>query len=146
MLAIYALSILVREITPDLARNVAWAEEATRYLLVWLVFLALGLALAEGRQIAMNTFLLGFPDRVRLILQKIIDATGLLFCAYITWVGSGLAQMVANTGQLSPTLGISAGWLYLALPVGFLLLALRYGLSLFGVIDRWSRAAEAQIH
>ena len=48
------------------------------------------------------------------------------------------------TGQNSPTLGISAGILYGSLPAGFALLALRYALSLFGLIDRWNaRDADA---
>ncbi|HUH76663.1 MAG TPA: TRAP transporter small permease subunit [Devosia sp.] len=141
MVGLYSLAILVRQFVPTMARDVAWIDEATRYMLVWLVFLALGTALGAGRQISMDTFLLGFSERFGKIVRKVIDLTGLLFSLYIAWVGVELTMMIAGTGQKSPTLHISAAYLYLALPAGFLLLALRYAMSLFGLIDRWSSAA-----
>lgn len=136
MLAIYSLAIAVRELVPSWARYVAWNEEATRYMLVWLVFLALGLALAEGRQVAMTSYLVKLSPKLRKVLEKLIDMSGLVFSLYISWIGFDLTLTIAGTGQVSPTLGLSAAWLYLALPVGFLLLALRYALRLTGLIDR----------
>ena len=53
-------------------------------------------------------------------------------------------RFVLNTGQSSPTLGVPIGLVYLAPVIGFLLLALRYGLSLFGVIDRFAAQEAAQ--
>ena len=144
MVALYATGIAVRELAPTWSRHVAFVDEATRYLMVWMVFLALGLALARGRHIAMSVFRDKLGDRLGLALRKLIDLVGLGFCLYIAWIGLDIAQRVAGTGQRSPTLGISAGILYASLPAGFALLALRYGLSLFGLIDRWNaRDAEA---
>ena len=136
MVALYAGSIVIRELVPAWSRNVAWVDEGTRYLMVWLVFLALGVALQRGRQIAMTSFVDPLPPAVRTWIGRIIDLIGLVFCLYIVWVGTQMTGIVSATGQRSPTLGISAAWLYAALPVGFLLLAVRYGLSLFGAIDR----------
>jgi TRAP-type C4-dicarboxylate transport system permease small subunit len=136
MVALYASSIVIREVVPALSRNVAWVDEATRYLMVWLVFLALGIALQRGRQIAMTSFIESLPEAVRVFIGRVIDLVGLVFSLYIAWVGTTMVSMVASSGQHSPTLGISAAWLYLSLPVGFLLLALRYGLSLVGAFDR----------
>ncbi len=138
MVGLYSLAIFVREVFPALARDVAWIDEATRYLLIWAVFLALGSALAQGRQIAMTSYMERFPERLRNVMRKLIDLTGLVFSLYILWVGLEITWMVVGTGQRSPTLGLSTGYLYLALPVGFALLAFRYALSLFGLIDRWS--------
>ncbi|KQX40070.1 hypothetical protein ASD04_05350 [Devosia sp. Root436] len=140
MVLMYSGSIAVRELVPSYARYVVWVDEATRYMMVWLVFLALGIALERGRQIAMTSYLEMMPPRVQFALRKIIDLTGLLFSLYITWVGVEMTMVIAGTGQRSPTLGISTAYLYLALPAGFALLALRYGLSLAGIIDRWSNS------
>ncbi|MDP2781541.1 TRAP transporter small permease [Devosia sp.] len=136
MVALYASSIVIREVVPTLSRNVAWVDEATRYLMVWMVFLALGIALQRGRQIAMTSFIEPLPEAIRILIGRVIDLVGLIFCLYIAWVGASMVGKVAASGQHSPTLGISAAWLYMALPVGFLLLALRYGLSLVGAFDR----------
>lgn len=143
MVALYVGGVLIREITPQFSRNVAWIDEAARYMMVWLVFLSLGLALAEGRQIAMTSFLERMAPTARLWLGRIIDLAGLALSLFIAWVGLEMAQTVGRTGQISPTLGVPAALLYYALPAGFLLLALRYGLSLFGLFDRWSNTGEA---
>jgi TRAP-type C4-dicarboxylate transport system permease small subunit len=142
MVGLYTGAIAVREFFPAQARNVAFVDEAARYLMVWMVFLALGLALAQGKQIAMTAFQDRMPATVLFWLRKLIDLTGLAFSLYICWIGWEISQMVFATGQRSPTLGISAGFLYASMPIGFGLLALRYALSLFGVIDRWN-ASEA---
>jgi TRAP-type C4-dicarboxylate transport system permease small subunit len=138
MVVLYTGAIAVREFFPAQARNVAFVDEAARYLMVWMVFLALGLALAQGKQIAMTAFQGRFPDVALYWLRKLIDLTGLAFALYVCWIGFQITQMVFATGQRSPTLGISAGFLYASMPIGFGLLALRYGLSLVGVIDRWT--------
>jgi TRAP-type C4-dicarboxylate transport system permease small subunit len=45
---------------------------------------------------------------------------------------------VLATGQKSPTLGLPMGWIYAAPVIGFSLLGLRFALSFFGRIDRFS--------
>lgn len=144
MVAFYALAILVREFAPSLASEVAWVDEATRILLVWMVFLGLGLALQAGRHVSMSTLYDRLPRQYRLPLGKTIDLVGVAFCLYVAWLGLGMTQFVAGAGQVSPTLGISMAWLYAVLPVGFSLLAVRYVLDLFGLIDyRAARDAQA---
>jgi TRAP-type C4-dicarboxylate transport system permease small subunit len=68
-----------------------------------------------------------------------IDAIGLLFSIYLAWLGTILVDFVLSSGQRSPTLNVPIGWVYLAPVIGFGLLALRFGLSFFGVIDRFNR-------
>jgi C4-dicarboxylate transporter DctQ subunit len=119
-----------------LARRLYWVDEATRYLMVWMVFLGLGLALARGKHVAMTSYLERFPRRTGRILRRVIDVVGLVFSLYIAWFGIDITRQVWASGQSSPTLGISNSILYLALPVGFALLALRYLASLFSLLDR----------
>lgn len=142
MVALYCSAIVVREFAPSYASQVAFVDEATRYFMVWMVFVALGLALARGRHIAMNVFQERMPEGVLRLLRKLIDLVGLGFALYVAWVGFDIAMRVTATGQISPTLGVSTGILYASMPVGFALLALRYGLSLFGLVDRWSASDE----
>ena len=136
MVVLYSGAVLVREVSIDLARRIEWIDEATRYLMVWMVFLGLGLALARGKHVAMTSYLERFSEGARRWARRIIDATGLAFCLYIAWFGANITLLVLDSGQRSPTLGISNAILYLALPVGFSLLALRYAASLFGLFDR----------
>jgi TRAP-type C4-dicarboxylate transport system permease small subunit len=143
MVVLYCSAIAVRSFVPAYASSVAWVDEATRFFLVWMVFLGLGLALAQGKHVAMSVFLQHMPPQLLRGLRAAIDVTGLVFSLYVVWVGIEITGLVLATGQRSPTLGISAAILYATLPVGFSLLALRYLASLIGLIDRWSAAEMA---
>lgn len=142
MVVFYSGAVLIRVVSPELSRQTAWVDEATRYLLVWMIFLGLGVALQQGKQIAMAAYLDRLRPGVRRLMQRCIDAFGLAFCLYVAWIGVQITSLIFATGQRSPTLGVSAGLLYMALPIGFILLGLRYAASLFGLLDqRWSGQA-----
>lgn len=141
MVVLFFGNVVVRELFPAYASRMAWTEEAVRRANTVMVFLSLGLTLEAGRHIAVETFRDRLPSGLRVPLLKLIDLTGLVFSVYMAWLAWGLANFVLGTGQRSPTLGMEIGWLYLAPMVGFLLLGLRYGLSLTGRLDRF-RAEE----
>lgn len=145
MVVLFSGSVLVREVSIELARRIEWIDEATRYLMVWMVFLGLGLALARGKHVAMTSFLDRFPDGLRRLIRTVIDLVGLTFSLYIVWFGVDITRLVLASGQSSPTLGVSNAILYLALPVGFALLAVRYAASLLGG-NRWPQGDSATGH
>lgn len=137
MVALYFLNVVVRASGSGIASQVAWIEEGVRTLNLYLVFLALGLALETGRHVAVDTWRDGLARRLRLPLRPLIDLTGLVFSSYFAWLSWKLAAFVQASGQTSPTLGIGSYWIYVAPMLGFGLLALRFALSLGGVIDRF---------
>lgn len=146
MSAGYVVNVLVRVIAPSLSLHFAWMEEATLFMLAWLVFLGLGLTLEQGRHIAMTALYGRLPAGLQRILAFVINAVGLVFCAYLTKVGYDFARFIVNSGQTSPTLDVSMVWLYAALPVGFLLLGVRCLLELVGVENRFALADRGQDH
>jgi C4-dicarboxylate transporter, DctQ subunit len=130
MSASYAFNVAVRELASTRAAQFAWIEEACLYALAWVVFLGLGLALEQGRHIAMTSLLKRLAPGLRRGTKLAIDLTGVLFSLYVAKLSFDIMLMVIRTGQISPTLDVSTGWLYAAMPVGFALLALRYALEL----------------
>lgn len=138
MVVLFFGNVVAREIGGSFASKFAWIEEAVRFMNVFLVFIALGLALEKGRHVAIDTLRDRLPKHLRWGLLKGIDATGFVFSIYLTWLGIGLVQFVLMTGQRSPTLDIPMGWVYCAPVIGFGLLGLRFGLSFLGVIDRFN--------
>ena len=138
MVALYFVNVAVRELASAYASNFAWVEEAVRLLNLFMVFLALGLALEYGRHVGVHTWRDRIAARTGLPLKRLIDFVGFVFSLYLVWLGVRMALFVLSTGQRSPTLNIPIGWIYLAPAIGFGLLALRYLLSLFGRIDRFS--------
>ncbi len=140
MVALFFGNVVVRELFPAFASRMAWTEEAVRRMNTVMVFLSLGLTLEAGRHIAVETFRDRLPAQLRLPLLKLIDVTGMAFALYMSWLAWGLAMFVLGTGQRSPTLGMEVGWVYLAPMIGFLLLGLRYFLSLIGQFDRFANS------
>lgn len=126
----YAFNVAVRELAPVQSARFAWIEEACLFSLAWVVFLALGLALERGRHIAMTSLIARFAPGLRRPLKLAIDLVGAAFSLYIAKLSLDITLLVARSGQTSPTLDISMAWLYAAMPVGFVLLALRYALEL----------------
>jgi C4-dicarboxylate transporter DctQ subunit len=142
MSAAYFVNVLVRELYPTIAASFAWIEDATLIAFGWLIFVGLGLALERGRHITMTAMSDRLAPSQRYWLRKVLDAIGFLFAGYIAVLGYELTAFVVHSGQVSPTLDISVGFLYAAVPVGFALLALRYLLELIGVTERDSAPAD----
>lgn len=141
MVVLYFANVVVRTIGGTMASDFVWIEEAVRIMNLFLVFLALGLALEYGRHVAVNTWRDRIGQASGLPLRRIIDFFGLVFSCYLMWLAYTMAAFVFATGQRSPTLNFEMGWIYVAPMTGFALLALRYLLSLLGVIDRYSSQA-----
>ncbi|WP_027178822.1 TRAP transporter small permease [Maridesulfovibrio bastinii] len=139
MVGLYTFNVIVRELFPAYSSTFAWIDEATRILMVWAVFLALGLALERGRHVAVTTIFEKLTPRIRYTVGALINLVGLIFSIYFTYLAFELVKFVSRTGQLSPTLGIPMYWLYVAPAVGFILLAIRYLLELTGINNRHDR-------
>ncbi|MDA0764240.1 MAG: TRAP transporter small permease [Proteobacteria bacterium] len=138
MIGLYGLNVIVREITPQYASLFAWIDEASRILMVWVVFLSIGIAFDRGRHIAMTTFINSFSNKNFLYFGKIIDLLGFVFSLYCIWLGFKITIFVFNSGQVSPTLNIPMFVLYVAPTLGFLLISIRYALSFLNFKNRFN--------
>jgi len=96
--------------------SVIWVEELTQVQMIWVAYLGAGLALREGRHVAVDTLQDLLPAALRRVLRQVIAAALALFLLALFVLG---LQIVAFTWtQETPVLGISAGVPYLAVPLG----------------------------
>ncbi len=146
MSLLYFVNIAVRFFSSRLATELAWIDEATLFGLAWLVFVGLGLALERRRHIAMTALMDRMTSPVAKAVQAAINLSGLIFCALLTKFSFDLAVFIYNSGQISPTLGVTMLFLYAPLPIGFALLTLRYGLELVGAQNRFAIQDVIQEH
>ena len=144
MAAAYAFNVVVRELAAAYASRFAWIEALCLFGLAWVVFLGLGLTLERGRQIAMTSLLERLAGGARRSVKLAIDLTGLAFSLYVAKLAFDITLLVVRSGQVSPTLDVSMGWLYAAMPAGFVLLALRYALELAQASDRLAARAASR--
>lgn len=135
MTFLYGFNVLVRTLAPSYASHLAWVDEAARYMLVWVVFLAAGVTLEVGRQVSVDVLRARLRASQERVLFALIDAVGLAFCLGAAVFAVQLAHFVMGTGQISPTLGVPTYILYLAPAFGFASMALRFLLRLLSVRD-----------
>ena len=101
--------------------SIIWTEEVSQYLMIWIAYLGAGLALREGRHVALDML----HDRLPLALGRrvrvVVGGLVLAFLGAVTVLGFQFAVFVWN--QETPVLNISLGIPSLAIPIGALLFA-----------------------
>jgi C4-dicarboxylate transporter DctQ subunit len=121
-------------------------EEFSRYLMVWVVFLASSLALKEDSHISIGILVNRFHVRTRAWINLI--AQGLLVTFLVFLIIEGIIALRFQMDQIIPSLGLPIFWFYLAIPVGsflmiFNLLPKILG-SLKGILGRHSSSAPGE--
>ncbi|MFM8690825.1 MAG: TRAP transporter small permease [Limnohabitans sp.] len=102
--------------------SLVWAEELSRYMMIWVGFLGSGLVLRIGAHIAVDVFQDLMPARIaRLMRLGVLAVLGVCIVA-MGWLG--LQYVRFAWGQETPVLNWNFGLIYLAIPFGALLMFL----------------------
>ena len=94
----------------------SFAEELSRYLFVWIVFLSLPLVAQTGGHMAIETItsrLSGVKLKICRILASIFTMT---FLSIMTW--QGIRMVMIADFQTSPAMVIPMSWVYVVIPFG----------------------------
>jgi TRAP-type C4-dicarboxylate transport system permease small subunit len=102
--------------------------ELTRLAFVWGCFMGAAVGLKRGAHVRVVAFVSLLPAWFRPVTALIVHGGFLLFSLLMVWHGWGLTSRMFST--TFPTLGISQGWMYLALPVAGALMALHSATTL----------------
>lgn len=105
-----------------LASSLPWTEELSRYLLVWIGFLAAPIAMRRGAHVGMQFIKLMLPERIRYWTSLMGSGMVLVFLGFVFVQGLNLLAGVA--GQLSPAMSLPMTWAYAAIPTGCFFMAL----------------------
>jgi len=114
--------------------SINWAEEVSRFLMIWVTFLGAGLALREGRHVAIELLqeLLGAAD-MRWMRRAIAVLLIAFFCALV-YLGSQFSAF--GWDKETMVTQIPRGIPYLAIPIGMAFLAVHFLLTFHGFVDR----------
>jgi TRAP-type C4-dicarboxylate transport system permease small subunit len=125
MMAVMASLVFTNVITRYIFNfSIMWAEEVSQYLMIWIAYLSAGLAMREGRHVAIEVLQDRLPGVLAMRLRMLVGALVLAFLGVVTVLGF---QFVAFAWQQeTPVLNISLGIPYLAVPIGAMLFALHF--------------------
>jgi TRAP-type C4-dicarboxylate transport system permease small subunit len=92
-----------------------WTEEVARYLLVWMGFTAISIALRQGRHIKIEIAEKFAPKKVSKFLNYLVDFLIAVFMGVLFYQG---CLMTANNMLSASTFHLSMEWIVVAVPVG----------------------------
>ncbi|HEX9898821.1 MAG TPA: TRAP transporter small permease [Candidatus Methylomirabilis sp.] len=123
MMAVMATLVFTNVITRYIFNfSIIWAEEVSQYLMIWIAYLGAGLALREGRHVAVEMLQDRLPAALGRGVRMAVGGLVLAFLGVVTVLGFQFAVFVWN--QETPVLNVSLGIPSLAIPIGALLFAL----------------------
>jgi tripartite ATP-independent transporter DctM subunit len=122
LLAAIAL-IVALEVVSRYLLNVsfAWSEEISRHLFIWASFLGAGVALKRGAHIGVDSLVTRLSESMRQRLESIVTLLVITFALLLLYYGT--LTMPTMIRQESITMGFSLGWVFIAAPLGGVILA-----------------------
>lgn len=100
----------------------AWTEELSGFGLAWVALLGAAFALRRGEHVGLDLLYRRLDAGVRRVLDRVVRGCVLLFATLLVLGGSWLVQLTLLLDQRTPVLGWPMGAVYLALPLGGLLM------------------------
>jgi len=121
MMSIMVALVFTNVVTRYLFNNsIIWAEELSQYLMVWIAFLGAGLALREGRHVAVEMLQDKLPQRFRRNVRGVVAILMAAMFLTVAILGFRFAHFAME--QETPVMNISLAIPYLCVPIGALLL------------------------
>ena len=113
---------------------IIWSEEAARYLMVWSTMLGISIATRQKAHLGIDIFVSMAPKKLQRALEIFSTLMMIVMFVFLTIISIVFIQSAIRTGNVSPMLRIPFYIIYLALPLGFGLSAVRSIQDLVDVI------------
>lgn len=99
-----------------------WSEELSRYLFIWLAFLAAWLAWRRREHLGIEVLAEAMPPRAGWFLRRVVEVTVVFFAVASMYYGQRILTVSAN--QPSAVLRIPMVWVYAAFYAGMTLIVI----------------------
>lgn len=141
MVAVGGVSVFSRFV---LNLSITWAEEAIRFLCIWLTFVGAALTVRKDGHVSIDIFIsLIKNNKLRAIYYCVSRVIGIIFLIVIFPASVTLVQKTGNS--MAAAIKISWKWIYLAVPVGIINMLWAYITALPKYTKKQYYAAEETI-
>lgn len=124
--------------------SIIWVEELTQFMMIWITYVGAGLAMREGRHVAVEMFQDLLPAPAAKALRVLVALAMLVFLGFLLVLGIQFAQFAWE--QETPVMNIRVGIAYLAIPVGAAIFAVHLVCTFRDfVAKRFEHDAEAEL-
>ena len=133
LLAAMAVTIFVNVALRYLtSQSLEWAEEVSRHMMIWLTFLGAGPVLRYGGHIAIENLQDALPRSLAIAIRVFVALLLFAFFGFMIWYG--WLYVGRTMFQLTAATQIPFAYIYLAMPVGGVLLIVHFLLVLRGYV------------
>lgn len=116
-----------------------WTQDASEALIVWLTFLAAAAGFRRWEHLGLDWLAEKLSPDARRLLEVLVAVICAVFAAAaLIWGGYVLVSRTLESGQMMTTIPLRKGWVYLAAPVGGVLI------FLFSLQRAWRIASGAE--
>lgn len=111
-----------------------WSEELAVFMIIWVALLGSAVALGRGSHLGVDYFVAKLPENLRIKCEILVFLLIAVFSLTVFIIGgTNLVVSILKLGQVSPSLGVQVGYVYLAIPVSGFFMTLY---SLIAVSER----------
>lgn len=119
MACIVFANVVLRYTTGD---SIVWAEEVARHLMIWGTFLGAGLVLRFGGHVAIDNLHQAVTPPLARLLRAVVVLGMAVFCAVMAYFST--LYVWATRFQTTAATDIPIAYIYVAMPLGFVLMLL----------------------
>lgn len=131
MVAVTAAGVFFRYV---LNAALPWAEEADRYLFIWLTFVGASITMRAQAHIAVDILVRSLAPARREWVAMLSYVCILAFVAIVFWASDRVIEVTSMTRTTATDIPMS--WVYMAVPVGCALIAIETLRLMAGTLAR----------
>jgi len=109
--------------------SIFFTEELNRIIIILITFAGIGYAARHGRHIRMSAIFDTLPFMTRKLLMIVIAFVTALAMFALCWFSIGYIGKVMTSGRVLPSLQIPVWWIFVWVPIGFLVTGVQYLLT-----------------
>lgn len=118
--------LFVNVVTRYFGYSLKWAEEFTRYMIIWITFIGSSMCVRNYAHVGIDVVVSRLSARSQLLMKLVVWLIGVGFSFVMFILGIQIVSQVMGTKQLTPAMMIPMWIPYLGIPIGCFLMTVRY--------------------
>lgn len=111
-----------------------WSEELARYLFVWVAFIGASFGVRDSSHIKLTVIFNFFSKKLRTVISASTNIVCILFFIYL--IPDSIRLAADQFSVASSAIGLPMGLVFLAVPVGFVLMSIRLLIDTIGLFRK----------
>jgi len=111
--------------------SLSWAEEFSRYAVVWITMIGSSVCVTKGAHIAIDPLSPFLSTKAQRLMHLGVLVICIASTSMLGWYASKLTLKITKLNQMSATLEVPMTYVYGALPIGFGLMTIHFLYALF---------------